>query len=115
MTPVDLDAIEARIAAATPGPWSSASGNTATEPIRLRFNSGGRLEVVYEPTWEADAELIAHAPTDLAALVAENERLRTVARAARKLMAGAGHVSEYALMADLDAALDALDAGGSDE
>jgi hypothetical protein len=46
---LDLDPIKARLAAATPGPW------------------------VYSCN---DAYLIANAPTDLAALVAEVERLR---------------------------------------
>jgi len=49
---IDLDAIKARLDAATSGPWWT------------------------DDTAEMDAVLIAHAPGDLAALVAEVERLR---------------------------------------
>lgn len=70
---IDLDAIEGRLAAATPGPWyldESLRGVEAT-------TDGFPVEVV---TWttHADAVLIAHAPGDIAALVEEVGRLRAV-------------------------------------
>lgn len=52
---LDLQPIKSRLAAATPGPW--------------RFTK-------IRPQPNPDADLIANAPQDLAALVAEVERLR---------------------------------------
>lgn len=54
--PLDLDAIEARLAAATPGPW--------------------KIHLSDEDEDAGNAALIAHAPADLARLVAEVRRLR---------------------------------------
>lgn len=87
MPTTDLEAIKARLAAATPGPWDTdgstvwaevivpdprdQTGQTPMQDRELVAESGG-----------ADAHLIAHAPEDLAALLAENERLRAVAEAA---------------------------------
>lgn len=51
MTPADLAAIRARLEAATPGPWTAKS-------------------------FDPDDQFIAHAPSDIAALLAEVERLR---------------------------------------
>lgn len=50
MTPADLAAIRARLEAATPGPWTAKS-------------------------FDPDDQFIAHAPGDIAALLAEVERL----------------------------------------
>jgi len=77
MTP-DLDAIKARLAAATPGPWETRFLHRVwmrarEEPGNLMFGTG--------PTQDwADCDLMAHAPTDLAALVAEVERLHQAIR-----------------------------------
>lgn len=120
--PLDLDAIKARLDAASPGPWRWY-GNTrytmylvrwgdcgweivmsqtrkGMHDAALQFNTDGRLVradtlAVYEVCRDAtsaddprvyrhdivdirhpDADLIAHAPTDIAALIAEVERLR---------------------------------------
>ena len=75
---LDLDPIKARLAAATPGRW-----------IWSRVEVWGRVAKIHDihilPNLaslsstqqdEADADLIAHAPADLAALVDEVERLR---------------------------------------
>ena len=59
MTPEQLQAIRARLDAATPHPWS----------IRR---------------WKGDDELISHAPTDLHALLDEVERLTALTEAAKE-------------------------------
>lgn len=78
---LDLDAIKARLAAATPGPWEEE-----------REGGGYPTGVVYGPdctVTSCDSEpgtlhqctnaiFIANAPTDIAALVAEVERLRKI-------------------------------------
>lgn len=77
LTPDHEKQIRARLNAATEGPWSvdgpsqCGPGDTLTVyPVE----DGGALAYV-QPSWD-DAELIAHAPTDLAALLAELDRLR---------------------------------------
>ena len=93
----DLAAIRARVAAATPGPWLDIDpkdlppsrvdhgkrliATTIRESARNVY--GLRDNMVVEGrgvVWnsDADAELIAHAPTDILALCAEVERLRGI-------------------------------------
>lgn len=72
MTDADLQAIKARLAAATPGPWTSdgicvLALYEGYETFMVEVSYGRRPD---------DAEFIAHAPTTIAALVAEVERLR---------------------------------------
>lgn len=69
MTHDELQAIKARAAAATPGPWSV--NNTDPDVV---LDSDGRF--VGRADEDADAEFIAHARTDVPALIAEVERLR---------------------------------------
>ena len=89
MTDIDLDAIEARANAATPGPWfsnepgGSSCGGPLTQPYISRKvqNADGRAVnlVVAEITMAGDMELadfIAHSRTDVPALIAEIRRLR---------------------------------------
>jgi hypothetical protein len=73
---LDLESIKARLAAATPGPWEIGE---VCEDASRRFVSGAGLIIATPRSWEGhyDAELISHAPGDLAALVAEVERLRS--------------------------------------
>lgn len=81
MTAPDLAAIRARLAAATEGPWSQRHYPDdvgikvfSTVPHRrvgVRLIIAGWGHVLRK----ADADLIAHAPTDLAALCDEVERL----------------------------------------
>jgi len=81
--PPDLPAIEARLAAATPGPWRRLvdgdaiwAGNVYVALVR---NSDGVYHHPNAPeSQEAadNANLIAHAPADIAALVTEVKRLR---------------------------------------
>jgi ribosomal protein S15P/S13E len=97
---LNLDEIKARLAAATPGPWRWYI-NKRSRDIRLEAEHSGRLIVMDFVRWgmqcaqprfrtqphdlmteysdcvpHADAGLIAHAPTDIAALIGEVEQLR---------------------------------------
>jgi hypothetical protein len=63
-----LDEIRARLAAATPSEWSSNDGFV----VRMSSREGNAY---FEVGTRADASLIAHAPDDLAHLLAEVERL----------------------------------------
>lgn len=115
MSDLDLEAIKAMLAKATPGPWTIHSPESApvdrpalqirgtratdrsrtTRPdLRNAAPISQKVAYVFTPTepvgclggqkctkrtlveGEANAELIANAPIDLAALVAEVERLR---------------------------------------
>ena len=84
MSTLDLEPIKERLAAATPGPWRvwtdpdpTKVRATAVETAWCHGDIEGDTELItdYLPT-DADAEMIAHAPSDLAALVAEVEQLR---------------------------------------
>lgn len=84
MTTLDLDPIKERLAAATPGPWRvwrdpdpTRARATAVETAWCYGDIEGDTELItdYLPT-DADATFIANTPSDLAALVAEVERLR---------------------------------------
>ena len=67
----DLETIKARLAAATPGPWY------VDESLRgVEAQTHGYPVEIVAWTGRADAVLIAHAPGDIAALVAEVEALR---------------------------------------
>ena len=95
MSELDLEPIKARLEAATPGPWDfyvlpqSVGITTAT----IHSEHGPR-----ETCWtvdlppeiggmgtEKDAEFIANAPEDIAALVAEVEQLREQVEAVKAL------------------------------
>jgi hypothetical protein len=76
---IDLAPIKARLAAATPGPWREGL-NGGSSGITTEDEWRGMESMVH-----AGRALIAHAPTDMAGLVAEVERLR----AALVLAAGA--------------------------
>lgn len=70
----NLEPIKARLAAATPGPWyfTNDAGPTHVAEVSALYV---RPEAPLRSPM-ADAALIAHAPADLAALIAEVERLR---------------------------------------
>lgn len=82
MTDLNLDAIEARANAATEGPWESLDRGDRLVAWRQRDDELGIAAfdyVVPEPMDNADdAEFIAHARTDVPALVAEVRRLRDI-------------------------------------
>jgi hypothetical protein len=115
LTDADLDAIEARLDAATPGPWEdlwfgdqiTAKKSTFGDGYRADaalgwgesyankqvplWRSGGRIAGEDDTTiWSEaggaftpkDADLIAHAPADLRALLAAVRRGRAVMRLA---------------------------------
>lgn len=73
--PADIAAIRRRLAAATPGPWHRVSWDDCPDPaytdriIGARAEDGGVI-FVGDTNTSADADLVAHAPADLAALAA---------------------------------------------
>ena len=82
MTPEDLDAIEKRITAATPGPWTASHRNVGMtadqdESIGLGLEIGWPREAWTRGQFArgADATFIAHSRTDIPALLAEVRRL----------------------------------------
>lgn len=76
MTDLDLAPIKARLAAATPGPWTWVCHSTAGVSEWTVFDAADHALATNRHGWRPDAEFIAHAPTDIAALLAEVERLR---------------------------------------
>jgi len=92
----DIEAIRSRLAAATPGPWRLKPQDPAKiHRGTVQIEEDGRaIEVVaecycgaYEGHGLHNADLIAHAPTDLDALVDEVERLRGEAERERAAVA----------------------------
>ena len=86
MTTLDLEPIKERLAAATPGPWdfhvlpqsvgiTVATIHSEQGPREKRWTADLPPEIGGVGT-EKDAEFIANAPEDIAALIAEVERLR---------------------------------------
>lgn len=81
---LDLDGIKARLAAATPGPWiwhaspweDHAGLAVLHFPVYNPKPGAANDVAVTVVKSAADASFIAHAPEDIAALVAEVERLR---------------------------------------
>jgi hypothetical protein len=78
---LDLDAIEARAEAATPGPWI-VSGGVIHSPIREPWDGKPNAVIVDAHIFEPNADFIAHARTDIPALVAELRAAREVVEAA---------------------------------
>jgi hypothetical protein len=78
--PLDLDAIEARAKAATPGPWRkqprlSIDGSVESEAMGKGGVPAMMVDIDSERS-RVDAEFIAHARKDVPDLVAEVRRLR---------------------------------------
>ena len=111
MTPDELAAIRARLDAATPGPWHwdeypvpalhGVGGSPDTYEYEAEVieatHTGGcgcRAECYLDLTIDrSDAEFIAHAPTDLADLLTEVDRLTAdLAAAAAKLATISDHL-----------------------
>lgn len=95
MSDDELAEIEARSAAATPGPWSWSADVEEVDDVYLVAaaeapDSGPAVEVVRACSYEhvtlvvseADAAFIARARTDVAALIGEIRRLRKAVGAA---------------------------------
>ena len=98
---IDIEQIKERLAAATPGPLGFAtapaegSSESPAEYVANAFTGYGEMYVVWDmstegnpdgyvltavtgdgPRASANAELYAHAPSDIAALITEVEKLR---------------------------------------
>ena len=75
---INLDEIEARLDAATPGPWRR--GDYSSEPVLSGIWSDNGLVLVartcFAPASDTNADLIANAPTDMRAMLDEVTRLR---------------------------------------
>lgn len=85
---LDLEAIQARLAAATPGPWYAHAddliGGWCVRTVETPPSEGpGEVASFIR---EEDARLIAHARVDLEALVAEVEQLRAKTRTLNALL-----------------------------
>lgn len=93
--PLDLDAIRARCEATTAGPWEAAE--MLRWPGRWDVWEADGRKCIAEVLWERDAEFIAHARTDVEALLAEVERLRVVEVAS---------IGAHALLEDAEAAIE---------
>ena len=86
--PLDLDPIRTRLEAASPGPWrwedwgdppldhEHNAYTLASDELGLTKAICTAAEATSMWKNPADADLIAHAPSDIAALLAEVERLR---------------------------------------
>jgi hypothetical protein len=107
---LDLDAIEARVEAATEGPWFkvndtdvcwSANGTHPEVAVCLRTEDVGVVQ-----SHEANADFIAHARTDIPALVAE---LRAAREAIDELTAIAISMLRWRDDSDSDAQREAWD------
>ena len=88
----EIQEIEARLAAATPGPWDVETiPETGESRVVVRSNTGDpMLDVSVAPhgVRAEDAEFIAHAPEDIRALIAEVKRLEAWKREAVTVMDG---------------------------
>lgn len=89
-----LEEIEKRLAAATPGPWAEhTSGHYGLEGLSKEVKSVPNrvsiCDMVYGTSYDRD--LIANAPTDIAALLAvvkfQDETLKEVIRNSRDVVA----------------------------
>lgn len=92
--PLDLEAIKARMAVARPGPWEetfTSFGEAQVWAYRHGEPEANRRIALFDA--RVDAEFVAHARTDVPALVSEVERLRDVPAdvdvATRAIMSGA--------------------------
>ena len=93
---MDLQAIEARLEAASPGPWTAQPFEDEGSPIvgsghevglvAYALRAGAVCDKWYDkPQCEADSEFIAHAPEDIRALLAEVHAQKQKLEAAKKL------------------------------
>lgn len=89
--PLDLEAIKARLDKATPGPWEwtiwprrhMLVHRTGMKSLLTVLETQGEAVAEYPCADEGDRDLIQHAPTDIAALIEEVERLRAELTAER--------------------------------
>jgi len=80
LSPSDLDAIRKRVEAASPPPWDSEpQASLSTRPryvIQAAREPRVRSYLIAEEVTESDAQFIAHARTDVPALLDEVHSLR---------------------------------------
>lgn len=88
MTTPDHAAIRARLDAATEGPWEVDDRTSALPRVYSIDPDVDTPPMIAEVHGIHDAALIAHAPTDLAALLAENQRLRDTIQAVNGASSG---------------------------
>jgi hypothetical protein len=113
MTPPSLPDILARLAAATPGPWYrmvTYSPDGAEAPTRTVLTAAPSHDdykaFIADAYREADADLITHAPADLAALAARVAALEAENAAQRAILADPRVAAALAeIQADEDAAV----------
>jgi hypothetical protein len=84
---LDLDAIEARAEAATPGPWRQTTSKRGYRDVLQTPDSYGD-RMIAKGCPNADADFIAAARTDIPALVAELRAAREVVEAAAQRIGG---------------------------
>lgn len=111
---LNLDEIEDRAAAATPGPWETRIGRGGprngdaavwtAEPVEEACVSG-HVRIADCGYRGLDADFIAHARTDVPALLAEIDRLRAVAFAAMGYLESEGGLGDEVARRALCAAL----------
>ena len=102
MTTDWLEEIEARWAKTTPGPWEYTAGilkcwvDSPNADLHLSFQD---LHPMDGREWQSreTASAIAHAPEDVARLIAEVKTLRKVAAADAEIINAAAAVSENAV------------------
>lgn len=89
---MDLQAIEARLEAATPGPWDfDTIPETGESRVVVRSNAGDpmlEVSVATHGVSAEDAEFLAHAPEDIQTLIAEVLELEAWKREALTVMDG---------------------------
>lgn len=87
--PLDLDAIEARATVASPAPWSTHSDWPGRVFSRNQFS--GHIARATGTWAERNAAFVAHARTDVPALVSEARRLRAELDAVRSWVVNTIH------------------------
>jgi hypothetical protein len=99
---MDLDAIEARMARTSARPWYRHGANIDDAGGNRIFDGrDGDAEVRQQA--DRDAEMVAHAPTDVAELIDEVRRLRTELHAREQGNVHGSHMpSNYAASFDED-------------
>ncbi|AZS12364.1 hypothetical protein SEA_KENNA_88 [Gordonia phage Kenna] len=132
MSELDLDAIEARARAATPGPWEFHDEDIHRNPwvtrkivrdnepyhelnvLKVRMARHARDECCWPPT-STDAEFIAHARTDVPALVSRVRELEAFVAGIRAETTFAGHgqcdPGDCSMLSDVVDWLEHLDEG----
>lgn len=94
MTAPDLAAIRARLAGRTPGQWRRREGAYHEKQVAAHAEGQSYPIIVVGSTFEEDAEFIANAPDDMAALLAEIDRLHGEIGRERDRYAGAVEINE---------------------